>query len=108
MARGMVVSHQAFLPHRKLWIKYAPDNLTADIDWVIKCLKKSQCATHTHLILAAYLTGGLSKQRHQQSLWDRYAVLKDHFGYLPNLINHIFIVVRAVMFKLKRVGKSTY
>ncbi|MEM9823373.1 MAG: glycosyltransferase family 2 protein [Bacteroidota bacterium] len=108
MARGMVVSHQAFLPRRRLWINYAPNNLTADIDWVINILKKSQCTTPSGLILATYLTGGLSKKRHQQSLQDRYAVLKKHFGFFPNLFNHFLIILRAMYFKIKRIGKKTY
>jgi len=108
MAKGMVVSHQAFLPHRRLWIKYMDNNLTADIDWVINILKKSQCTTPTQLILATYLVGGLSKKRHQQSLKDRYAVLKKHFGFFPNLFNHALIVMRSILFKISRIGKKTY
>ncbi|MEM8906897.1 MAG: glycosyltransferase, partial [Bacteroidota bacterium] len=108
MAKGMVVSHQAFLPHRDLWVKYVYDNLTADVDWVIRCLKKSRHPQATQLVLATFLVGGLSKQKHQQSLWDRYGTLRQHFGFWPNLWNHGWIVGRAIWFKIKRWGKPSY
>ena len=96
---GMVVSHQGFLPRRSLAPKYIPNNLSADIDWVIDCLRNSKQTTHTHLILADYLVGGLSRSRHRQSLADRFQVLQKQYGFLPNLLAHIWIVIRALWFK---------
>lgn len=94
LQKGMVVCHQGFLPKRNIAPNYALDNLAADIDWVIQCLKKSKKNTHTNLILAEYLQGGLSKQRHQQSLIGRYKILKKHYGFFKNLWNHFLIVAR--------------
>jgi glycosyltransferase involved in cell wall biosynthesis len=93
---GMVVCHQAFVPRRAIAPSYITNNLAADIDWVIEVLKKSRKNVHTHLILAEYLQGGLSKQRHRQSLKDRYVVLKKHYGKWPNLWAHFRILIRAV------------
>lgn len=98
--RGMVVCHQAFLPARRLAPQYISNNLAADIDWVIKCLQKADNVVNTHLIISEYLIGGVSKQRHKQSLKDRYDVLKTHFGFLPNLFNHVGILMRAFWFKI--------
>jgi glycosyltransferase involved in cell wall biosynthesis len=119
MRFGMVVCHQSFLARRKqapqscfqldgAFAPYIEQNLAADIDWVIKCLKTSRNQTNTHIIISEYLMGGVSKTRHRQSLKDRYEVLKTHFGWFPNLINHGVIVVRALIFKLKNRNKSTY
>ena len=108
MRFGMVVCHQSFLVRRKLAPQYIEQNLAADIDWVIKCLKKSSNQTNTRTIISEYLMGGVSKTRHRQSLKDRYEVLKTHFGWLPNLLNHGVIVVRALIFKWKNKGKRTY
>ncbi|MDZ7879280.1 MAG: glycosyltransferase family 2 protein [Saprospiraceae bacterium] len=105
---GMVVCHQSFFARRTLAESYMDNNLAADIDWVIRCLKKSKTTVHTQTIIAEYLMGGVSKIRHQQSLKDRYAVLSTHFGWLPNLFNHAVIVVRALIFKLKNKGKVSY
>jgi len=41
---GMCVCHQAFLPKREIAPLYALDNLSADIEWVICCLKKARIA----------------------------------------------------------------
>jgi hypothetical protein len=100
MKQGMVVCHQSFLPRRTLTPQYIPNNLAADIDWVIKCLKKAKNVVNTHIIVSEYLMGGMSKKRHNQSLKDRYNVLKEHFGFIPNVLNHIFIIGRAFIFKL--------
>jgi hypothetical protein len=108
MRYGMVVCHQSFLVRRKRTPQYIEGNLAADIDWVIKCLKIAENTTNTHTIISEYLMGGVSKTRHRQSLKDRYAVLKAHFGWFPNLINHGVIVIRAIVFKLKNRRKQTY
>jgi glycosyltransferase involved in cell wall biosynthesis len=100
MSRGMVVCHQAFLPALHLAPQYIANNLAADIDWVIKCLQKADNVVNTHVVISEYLMGGMSKQRHNQSLKDRYEILKTHFGFLPNLINHIGILWRAFWFKI--------
>ncbi|MBL7817605.1 MAG: glycosyltransferase [Saprospiraceae bacterium] len=99
MRLGMVVCHQSFLPARRIAPQYMEGNLAADIDWVIKCLKNAQNITNTHTTISEYLMGGVSKKRHHQSLKDRYAVLKEHFGVVPNFFNHLLITLRAVFFK---------
>jgi glycosyltransferase involved in cell wall biosynthesis len=101
MRFGMVVCHQAFLVRRQLPPpQYIAQNLSADIDWVIRCLKNSRQTVHSHQIIAEYLMGGLSKKRHRQSLQDRYNILQQHFGFVPNLFAHAWIIVRAAFFKV--------
>jgi glycosyltransferase involved in cell wall biosynthesis len=97
MALGMKVCHQAFIVRRTIAPKYDITNLSADIDWEIECLKNSNKTTYLDFILCKYLTGGLSVQRHRQSLIDRFKVLKKHFGLLPTLWNHVRILVRAII-----------
>ncbi|MCU0348607.1 MAG: hypothetical protein MUC59_16840, partial [Saprospiraceae bacterium] len=98
---GMVVCHQAFIARRAIAPAYMYGNLAADIDWVIEVLKKSRKTVNTGQVLANYLTGGVSKQRHRQSLKDRYAVLKKHYGQWPNLLAHAQIVLRSIFAKNK-------
>lgn len=95
LRRGMVVCHQGFVPRREIAPSFIENNLTADIDWVIRCLQKSRETVHTGLILAEYLEGGISNKRRRQSLRDRYQVLKKHYGFIPNLWNHLIILLRA-------------
>ncbi len=108
MRLGMVVCHQSFLPARKIAPPYIENNLAADIDWVIKCLKSAEIVTNTHTIVSEYLMGGISKKQHQQSLRDRYAVLETHFGAIGNFLNHILITFRAAIFKFQNIGKAKY
>ncbi len=106
LKRGMVVSHQAFLPKLSIVKPYIKDNLAADIDWVIHALKQSKKNVYIPLIFADYEVGGLSKQHHKRSLKDRYVILRKHYGLLPNLWNHTWIIGRAIWYKL--TGKSKY
>lgn len=108
MKMGMTVCHQGFLPRRTIAPFYRLDNLSADIEWVILCLKKARKITHTKEILAEYLVGGLSKKRHQEGLKGRYEILKTYFGLLPNLVYHFFILVRGLAHKISRIGKDYY
>ncbi len=108
MKLGMVVCHQAFIPRREICPKYMENNLSADIDWVIKILKRSRKNVNTNQVIANFLIGGVSKQRHQQSLKDRFQVLQKHFGFIPNLVNHFLIVLRAIIFKVQKIGKQSY
>lgn len=108
MKLGMVVCHQAFIPRRTLCPFYIENNLSADIDWVIEILKKSRKNINTEIIIADFLVGGVSKQRHNQSLKNRYTILQKHFGVIPNFFNHILIILRAIWFRINRAGKERY
>lgn len=108
MKYGMNVCHQSFIARRALAEPFIEDNLVADLDWVIQILKKSRHTVHTRLILSEFLAGGISKQRHRRSLWDRYAILKHHFGFFPNILNHLYIIARAIRFQWKNRGKMQY
>ncbi|MCB0680677.1 MAG: hypothetical protein KDC32_07015, partial [Saprospiraceae bacterium] len=99
---------QGFLARRDLAPPYRLDNLTADIEWVIRILQRSRGNVHTQLILAEYLQGGLSKKKHRQFMRDRYAVLRKYYGFLPNLLNHLLIVGRAAWWRIVRMGKDRY
>ena len=100
LKKGMVVSHQGFLPRLAIVEPYMSNNLAADIDWVIKALKKSKKKTFVPLILADFEIGGTSRQHHKQSLRNRYTILQKHYGFFPNLWNHLLIVIRAVWSKV--------
>ncbi len=97
-ALGMKISHQAFIVRRAIAPAYDATNLSADIDWEIECLKKSQKNVFLSFPLCRYLTGGLSTRRRRRSLLDRFKVLRKHFGLLPTLANHAKIAARGLRF----------
>lgn len=96
MAMGMRVSHQAFVARRAVAPSYPIDNLSADLDWEIRCLKAARQTTYLPFVLCRYLVGGLSVRKHRQSLIDRFKVLTWHFGLVQTLLNHGRIVWRAL------------
>lgn len=105
---GMLVVHQSFVARRSLAPAYRTNNLCADYDWCIRILQQSRSTINTGLVLADYLMGGLSKQRHRQSLRDRFVVMRQHFGLFPTLLAHGWIVLRAVGHRLRRQGQERY
>jgi len=105
---GMLVVHQSFIARRTVAPEYISGNLCADYDWCIRILKKSRKNVHSKLILSDYLMGGMSKQRHRQSLIDRFMVMRRHFGLIPTLFAHVWIVFRAILHRITRRGLPRY
>lgn len=105
---GMLVVHQSFIARRSLAPEYALGNLCADYEWCIEILKKSGENIHTGIIITDYLMGGMSKQRHRQSLKDRFKVMRRQFGWMPALLSHLWIVLRAAVHYFRRWGRTRY
>ncbi|MCC6460867.1 MAG: glycosyltransferase [Saprospiraceae bacterium] len=106
--QGMTVVHQSFVARRSLAPAYMTGNLCADYDWCIRILKRSTENIYTNLIISDYLMGGMSKQRHRQSLQDRFQVMRHHYGLPATLLAHLWIVLRALWHRLSRSGKARY
>lgn len=106
---GMLVVHQSFIPRRLLAPEYRLEaGLCADFDWCIEILKKSRQNLRFEGIITDYLMGGLSKKRHRQSLRERFAVMQRHFGLVPTVLAHFGIVIRALLHRLRRLGRERY
>jgi glycosyltransferase involved in cell wall biosynthesis len=99
---GMNVSHQAIYIKRSLTVSFdLKYKYSSDIDWIIKAAKKSSNIVNTHLYVAKYLVGGMSKQKHLESLKERFNILSNYYGFIPNLINHIFIALNLAQYFLR-------
>ena len=95
MKRGMVVCHQSFIVKKNIATFFDTNyKLSSDIDWVIKCLKNAEIVIYSNQPFANFLKGGVSKANLKKSMKERYYILKKHFGFIPNLINHFFISLR--------------
>ncbi|TFF35160.1 glycosyltransferase family 2 protein [Mucilaginibacter psychrotolerans] len=89
---GMSVSHQAIYIRRELAEPYdAAYQLSADIDWIIRAAKKAKKVVKVDGYVAKYLVGGMSKAKHRQSLEERFAIMRRHYGLLPTVFNHLVI-----------------
>ncbi len=102
LQEGMVVSHQAFFIKKNLCERYSlAYKISSDIDWMIRCLKQASTIVNTKQIFAKFATGGTSKQRQKLAWKERYLILQKHYGLVPNLFNHLLIIVRRVFSKNK-------
>jgi len=100
--KGMLVCHQSILIKRTLADQYDRRyKHSADFDWVIKALKKTDSIVNTNLIIASFLDGGHSKQNIKPSLKERFHSMRRHYGFLPTLISHIPIAFRFFRFYSK-------
>lgn len=89
---GMSISHQAIYIRRALVEPYDPKyQLSADIDWILRAAKKAKKIINVHAYVARYKVGGMSKQRHRQSLAERFDIMRKYYGLLPTLLNHAVI-----------------
>jgi len=103
---GMLICHQAFIAKRSISPLFDLSyKLSSDIDWEIQVLKKSQTILKSKAPICNYLMGGASVQNLKRSWNERYDVLKSHFGLIPNIVNHLIIVLRGLIFALKKQGK---
>jgi glycosyltransferase involved in cell wall biosynthesis len=103
---GMSVSHQAIYIRRSLTAPYDLQyQLSSDIDWVIKAAKKARKTVRVQGYVAKYLVGGMSKKRHQQSLKERFAIFTKHYGFIPNVFNHLVIAFKLMSYYL-RTGRT--
>ncbi len=99
---GMSVSHQAIYIRKSLTETFDLNyQLSSDIDWIIKAAKKAQKIVNTHLYVAKYMVGGMSKTKHQQSLKERFQIFTKHYGLLPNIFNHFLIAGKLAFYYLK-------
>jgi glycosyltransferase involved in cell wall biosynthesis len=99
---GMSVSHQAIYIKRSLAEPYNLQyKLSADIDWILRAAKKAKKIINVNQYVAKYKVGGMSKLKHRQSLAERFAIMKHHYGLLPTLFNHVVIAFNLAGYWLK-------
>jgi hypothetical protein len=88
----MSISHQAIYIKRSLVQPYDSEyQLSADIDWILQSAKRAGKIINVHRYVTKYLVGGMSKAKHKQSLFERFAIMRKHYGLMPTLLNHVVI-----------------
>ncbi|TAE72799.1 MAG: glycosyltransferase [Bacteroidetes bacterium] len=104
---GLMVCHQAIIVKKEIADEYDLNHpFSADIDWVIKALKKAKTIVNAENIIAIYLQGGFSRKHLWRSLKDRFLILSKHYGFFITCFNHLRIIVRAILFIIKK--RKTY
>lgn len=101
---GMMVCHQAFYANRKLIPLYDTSyRFSADFDWCVKIMKEAEKQglplVNTHLVLADYLSEGMTTRNHKASLRERFRIMVKHWGWISTLAYHAWFVVRGIVKK---------
>lgn len=92
---GMSVCHQAFIIRRDKAVTYDLQyRICADIDWMIRSLKKCDTTKNTGGLICRFLIDGVSSAQRKKAWTERYTVLSRHYGWLTNFFNHLYIVLR--------------
>jgi len=102
--KGMLVCHQAFyantsiVPEYDLKYKYS-----ADFDWCVNVMKEGERQglpfINTNLVLADYLSEGMTTRHHKESLAERFRIMRKHYGLIPTLWNHALFAVKNILHK---------
>ena len=93
--RGMLVCHQAFYALTSI-AKNTPYDLqyrfSADVDWCIRIMKKSEeehrALRNVNAIVANFLDGGLTTANHRASLKERFRVMCHHYYLYAPLVRY--------------------
>ncbi len=98
---GMSVSHQSFIAKRVLCDNYnLKYRIAADIDWVIRILKKSDNIVNTQLYISKFLEGGTSSKSALKALKERFQIMVNYYGLFSTITNHLYILIRFIFQKL--------
>lgn len=98
---GMSVSHQAIYIKKAITKPYDLNyQLSADIDWILSAISKANLMVKVDGYVAKYLVGGMSKQKHLQSLKERYQIFNNYYGVIRNAFNHIIIAIKLAFYFL--------
>lgn len=98
-SKGMLVCHQAFMVKKSLTSPYDTDyRFSADYDWTIKCLMRSDPSRCINLntIAIDYLADGTTDKNKWKSLFERFRIMRRHYGLVKTVVNHLTFITRAL------------
>lgn len=100
---GMVVSHQSFIVSKNCVVRYHDEKYphSADIDWMIRCLKNAKNIHNTQLVLSKFQDGGQSKRTIKISLKERFKIMVENYGLVRTLFNHFILGIHFLVYVVK-------
>lgn len=94
---GMLVSHQSMIVKKELAPLFNLEyNFSSDFDWAINILKQSKQVVNTNQILSTFMTGGQTSRTIIPGLFERFRIMKKHYGLLSTLKCHFLIACRLI------------
>ncbi len=92
---GQVVSHQSFVPKRKLTSNYdLKYQCSADIEWMLNVMDKAKTVHLTEKPISIYLKGGISDTQLRICWKERFMILMNHFNPIVVLWQHLIFIIR--------------
>jgi glycosyltransferase involved in cell wall biosynthesis len=99
---GMSICHQSFVARKALCDEYnLKYRFAADVDWIIGILAKNPVTMPVDFVVADFAVGGSSYLHTKKAMKERFQILGEHYGYFANILAHIWIVIRRILFNLK-------
>jgi glycosyltransferase involved in cell wall biosynthesis len=99
---GMSICHQSFVARKTLCDEYnLKYRFASDVDWIIRILKKNPVSMAVDFVVADFAVGGSSYLHTKKAMKERFQILGEHYGYFANILAHIWIVIRRILFNLK-------
>ena len=99
---GMLVCHQAFYARTDIAKMFPYDTRfrhSADVDWCIKVMKEGErrglALRPVHRVVALFLQGGDTMANHNDSLQERFQVMRRHYGLLQTVLLHGWFLLRS-------------
>jgi len=106
MIDGMVITHQSIIVKKSISPLYDMKyKYVADIDWLVRVLKKSDKIVNTKIFISKFLIGGYSRKNTISSLFERFKVLSKYFNPILLFLNHVklFFVFLAHIIRYRRI-----
>lgn len=104
---GMLVCHQAFYARLDIARKVSYDlryRHSADVDWCIRVMKMAEKENaelvNTGTVIACYRREGQTTVYRRASLWERFDIMRCHYGLVTTVAMHLWFVVRAFCRKI--------
>ncbi|MDO4462215.1 MAG: glycosyltransferase family 2 protein [Bacteroidia bacterium] len=93
--KGMVVCHQSFIAKKILCEEYDTRyRYSADFDWCLDILKKSEKIYDSQMVLSRFLDGGFTKQHIIPGLRERFRIMMKYYGVIKTILYHIPITIK--------------
>ena len=101
---GMTVCHQSVLIKKELCSYYDTTyRITADYDWVLSAIEKADESKicNTGLFVSKFQQGGISSKNIKKANWERFIIMKKHYGLIPTVWYNILMLFRLAYTYLK-------
>ena len=99
---GMLVCHQAFYARTDIAKNTQYDTryrFSADVDWCIRVMRESErmglSLCNTRMVVANYTEEGATTKNHRASLFERFDVMRRHYGLFTTIAMHVWFVIRS-------------